>query len=139
MKKLMVLSVILITISLGCVGKSTDNVQTNDGLSSDVVDNSWCSPDTFQSNGSEGFTLKGITEYNGSEVCEAEWNYDSGVATEYFTRDGNVTMVYKNVSNTDVSNSSLNNGSEEIPNTVDENITNDSNKLLINETVNNSS
>lgn len=114
MKKMIVLLAIFAVISLGCVGK--DKLQTNDRSGSQTVTDEngnsydWCISNIVnQSNKSDtGFTIKGITEYQGIEVCEAEWKYEGGSVTEYFTEDGNATMIYK-----DINGNIINNTNEE--------------------------
>jgi len=32
------------------------------------------------------FEIKGITNYEGKEVCESQWNSDEGSMTQYFMR-----------------------------------------------------
>lgn len=98
MNKTTALVVLLVMISIiiaGCIG----NEQTVKTPSGDVkvsqgtgTGPDWCKAGTsVTSSGPQGegsFTIKGMTTYQGKDVCESEWTTTDGTMTQYFSEDG---------------------------------------------------
>lgn len=95
MKKINKIVIIILLISAiavfaGCESKKG----TTPGTGTD-----WCKAgskiisSTPESEGT--FLIKGLTTYQGKEVCEAEWSYDGGSMTQFFNEDGSygVTII----------------------------------------------
>lgn len=131
MKKKIVLLITFMVISLGCVSK--DKLQTNEDRDLQTVTEDpydWCAPGDIINSSNEsytGFIIKGMTEYQGEDMCEAEWKYEGGSVTELFTEDGNTTMIYKDING----NVIINDANEQ-----DETVS-DTGEAVTNETVNN--
>ncbi len=115
-KKKMNKKTILVTLSIfvvltglsGCV--TGPNTVTGPGgekvtLNEKGTGPDWCKAGTkITSSGPQGqgsFEIKGITQHNGTEVCEAEYVYDQGSMTQYFNEKGDyAVMVYKDKNGT---------------------------------------
>lgn len=104
MNKTTVLAILLIIMSIiitGCTG-SDKTIKTPEG---DIKISQgpgsgpdWCKAGTqMTSSGPQGqtsFVVKGITAYQGREVCEMEWLGDEQITTtQYFNKDGSFTAV----------------------------------------------
>lgn len=95
-----ILLIVAIAIIAGCVG----NEQTVKTSSGDVkisqgtgTGPEWCKAGTkITASGPQGegsFTIKGITTYQGKDVCESEWATTDGTMTQYFNEDGSFTAT----------------------------------------------
>lgn len=96
MKKLIILSIILVLIFSGCTEKTATDIQTKEGKSTvsegTGVGADWCkagTSTTSSSNTAEGqssttYAIKGITTYKGRQVCESETKY-AGTGTDSFS------------------------------------------------------
>lgn len=95
-----ILLIVVISIIAGCVG----NEQTVKTPSGDVkisqgsgAGPDWCKAGTkITASGPQGegsFTIKGITTYQGKDVCESEWATTDGTMTQYFNKDGSFTAT----------------------------------------------
>lgn len=75
----------------------------------------WCKTGTkITSSGIQGqqgsFEIKGITTYNDTKVCEAEYIYDKGSMVQYFNEKGDyVVMLYKDKNGTVIQQIAANN------------------------------
>lgn len=102
---LTVLPVLILAVLSGCVGQKT--ITTPAGkvtVEEGGVGPSWCKAGTKMtmtqtipgSQGPSSFEIKGLTTHNGTEVCEADYNYDQGAMTYYFNQKGDyIVMDYK--------------------------------------------
>jgi len=103
MRKITALVVLLIMISViiaGCIGNEqiietpSGNVKISQGSGSGP---DWCKTGTqITSTGPQGegsFVIKGITTYQGKEVCESELTYNEGTMTQYFNSGGTFTAT----------------------------------------------
>ncbi len=95
-----ILLIVTIAIIAGCVG----NEQTVKTPSGDVkisqgsgTGPDWCKAGTkitaSSPEGEGSFTIKGITTYQGKDVCESEWTTTDGTMTQYFNEDGSFTAT----------------------------------------------
>ena len=93
-KILIILSIIGLIAFAGCTGKQ-DTIKTPDGeikVSEGGSGPDWCKAGTkMTTTGADGkqgsFEIKGITNYEGKEVCESHWSSDEGSMTQYFNED----------------------------------------------------
>jgi hypothetical protein len=102
-KILMILSIMLLIVFAGCAGKNEQTINTPNGdikVSQGMVGSDWCKPGTSITSNQQGqysFTIKGLTTYNGQEVCEAYATYDhvgqSVNVTYYFSKDNKYTHI----------------------------------------------
>lgn len=79
------------TIVIANTNVSVNGANTNNlDVDNDIYE--WCSPEdkivVQTTKGQEEFTIKGITTYQGREVCQAEQIYDNGKKVRYFSKDG---------------------------------------------------
>lgn len=106
MKILIILSIIVLVAFAGCTG-TQDTIKTPDGevkISQGGSGPDWCKAGTkMTTTGADGkqgsFEIKGITTYEGKEVCESEWKSDEGSMTQYFNEDSSyLVMISKDKS-----------------------------------------
>ena len=135
MKKVIILSIIVVLIFSGCTEKTGNDGQTNPGTEIQTTDGKltvsegtgagpdWCkagTTSTFASNepGSQGsfnFVIKGLTTYKGKQVCEAEAKItaagsESITYQQFYTQDGKYgVMIMKDSSGKVISENEFNN------------------------------
>ncbi len=130
-KKVMVVVVILIMLAIisGCTTKEVTpqtatpgetptitSVATPNGQTQTSIGNagsSWCQTGTnittTTTTGQGYFVVKGMTIYKGNDVCEADYNYNQGSITYYFTENSKYfVMIYKDTSGKTLSETSNN-------------------------------
>jgi len=134
---LIIISVLVVILS-GCTEQKTmigDEKGTEGGIGPD-----WCKTGTKLSvkvGNASSFIIKGITEHNGTEVCEASIDSVSGSIVQYFNEKYDyIVIVYKdqngkvvqevNINNSNTNNSNTNNSNTNNYNTNNSN-TNNSN------------
>jgi len=105
-KILIILSIIGLIAFAGCTGKQ-DTIKTSDGeikVSEGGSGPAWCKAGTKMTatgpDGKQGsFEIKGITNFEGKEVCESQWSSDDGSMTQYFNEDQSyLVMIQKDKS-----------------------------------------
>ncbi len=105
-KILIILSIIGLIAFAGCTGKQ-DTIKTPDGeikISEGGSGPAWCKAGTKMTNtGPDGkqvsWGIKGITNYEGKEVCELEMISNEGSTTQYFNEDSSyLVMIQKDKS-----------------------------------------
>lgn len=71
-------------------GIGTGSLQVSSGAT--VKESDWCKSGTKITvnllSGKKEFTVIGLTNYMGREVCQAEMTYENGKSTKYFSQDG---------------------------------------------------
>lgn len=107
-KKIMVtiLSVFIMTTVLsGCTGpKEIDTPAGKVTVDEGRTGPDWCKTGmkvtSSDQQGQQGsFEIKGLTQHNGTEVCEAEIVHEEGTLTQYFNEKGDyIVMIYKDKS-----------------------------------------
>lgn len=95
-----ILLIVTIAIIAGCIGKEqtiktpSGDVKVSQGTGAGP---NWCKAGTSVTSSSpqgEGsFTIKGMTTYQGKDVCESEWATTDGTMTQYFNEDGSFTAT----------------------------------------------
>lgn len=127
MKKIIILSLLVVIIFSGCTEKTGTEIQTNEGTLT-VSEGTgsgpeWCkagTSSTFASNapGSEGsvnYVVKGLITYKGKQVCELEAkvtgsNAETVYYTQYFSQDEKYfAMIIKDSSGNILSENEVNN------------------------------
>ena len=121
-KAFIMLSIILLIAFAGCTGKEKTvstpggdvKISEGSGLGPD-----WCKAGTSMTNtGVQGqgysFVIKGMTTYQGKDVCEADAKFDqgwqSGSMTYYYSQDGKyMHMVMKDASGSIINEMDVNN------------------------------
>ncbi len=88
MKKIIIIAVLLSVTVLGCIGQNNSEKIKTDNLKEG---NEWCKEGSkITSVGSEGnlttFYIKGITNHNGLELCEADYD-NNGTMIQYFNKN----------------------------------------------------
>lgn len=105
-KILIILSIIGLIAFAGCTGKQ-DTITTPDGdvkISEGGSGPAWCKAGTkmttTMTDGKQGsFEIKGITNYEGREVCELEMINNEEYITQYFNEDSSyLVMITKDKS-----------------------------------------
>lgn len=99
-KILIVLSIILLIAFAGCTGKKEQTISSPGG-DVKVVEGSgpnWCKAGmTMTQAGPNGvqvtFEVKGITTYEGKEVCESGWTSNEGTMTTYTNEDSSYYVM----------------------------------------------
>ena len=99
-KILIILSIIGLIAFAGCTGKQ-DTIKTPDGeikVSEGGSGPDWCKAGTrMTTTGADGkqgsFEIKGITNYEGKEVCELEMISNEGPITQYFNEDQSYLVI----------------------------------------------
>lgn len=105
-KILIILSIILLIAFAGCTGKKEQTInQTVSSPSGDInisgksgTGSDWCSAGTkMETSAPTGekaaFEIKGITNYEGKDVCWAEYTYSEGSFAEYFNQDSSYAVM----------------------------------------------
>ncbi len=104
-KVLIVLSIILLAAFAGCTGKNeqtvNQSVPPDDGIKTSGESgkaSGWCSTGTKMDipnpTGQKAtFEIKGITNYEGKDVCWAEYKYSEGSMAEYFNQDQSYAVL----------------------------------------------
>ena len=109
-KILIILSIIGLIAFAGCTGKQ-DTIKTPEGeikISEGGSGPAWCKAGTkMTTTGADGkqgsFEIKGITNYEGKEVCESEWISNEGSVTQYFNEDSSyLVMIQKDKSGKEI-------------------------------------
>ncbi len=102
MKILTTLSIILLVAFAGCTGNVDKTISSPEGdvkISENVgTGPNWCNTGTkLTATGPTGeqaaFEIKGIVNYEGKEVCSAEWISTEGTLTQYFNEDHSYTVM----------------------------------------------
>ncbi len=103
MKKIAIsiLSIFIIAAFSGCTGPNTVTTPSGD-VKVESVGNGpdWCKAGTKVTSATQGgqgsFEIKGMTKYEGKDVCQSEYKYNEGSITQYYTENGKyVVMIYK--------------------------------------------
>ena len=105
-KILIIVSVVLLMAFSGCTAQNEKVVKTPNGdvkVSEGSGGASWCKSGTTITTNSGGkqasFVIKGITNYEGKEVCESSVDSDEGSMTIYTSQDSTYyVMVTKDKS-----------------------------------------
>ncbi len=105
-KVLLVLSIILLIVFAGCTSKTEKTIgqtdPTKDGgskiPSESAISTTWCNTGTKMDipspTGQKAtFEVKGITNYEGKDVCWAEYKYSEGSMSEYFNQDQSFAVL----------------------------------------------
>ena len=108
-RKIIIVSILIIAVILsGCIDQKIEKKTTEEGKGS-----YWCKVGMkLPANvGNAGiFTIKGITEYNGTEVCEAVIESESGSIVQYFNQKNDYAVIlYKGKDGKVVEEINLNN------------------------------
>jgi hypothetical protein len=127
MKIIIFISLIAMVIFAGCTGKTSTDIQTNEGKltvsEGTGAGPDWCKAGTAStftsvapgSFGSASYIIKGLTTYKGKQVCEAEAKVtgtesESIYYSQYFTQDGKYfVMVIKDSSGNILTENEVNN------------------------------
>jgi len=105
-KILIILSIILLVAFAGCTTKKTTNTSNVDVKVPQVGSGpDWCKAGTkMTSTGPSGevsFEIKGIVNYEGKDVCSAEWSSGNGSMVQYFNEDQTyIVLITKDKSGT---------------------------------------
>lgn len=101
MKILLVISVVLLIAFSGCTAKNEQTIKSPSGDVKVSVGQSgpdWCKAGTTMTTTSPdgkqvSYAVKGITTYEGKEVCESGWSSKEGSYTIYTGADGTYNVM----------------------------------------------
>lgn len=113
---LVILSIFVIATLSGCVTEPK-TITTPEGQKVTMEEGSigpdWCKKGTKMTSSGAGqlgsLEIKGITKYDGKDVCEAEYIHDQGSMIQYFNENGDyAVMIYKDTSGNIIQTINLN-------------------------------
>lgn len=99
-KIMLILSVVLLIAFSGCTAKNDQVIKTPNGdvKVSEGSGPDWCKKGTtVTATGPDGrqvsYSVKGITSYEGKEVCESSWSSDDGSYKTYVNKDSTYSVM----------------------------------------------
>lgn len=83
------------THTLNTLNVSTNQIKNN--VVAHISAGDWCNPGTVENvdvlGDKQQFIVKGLTTYEGNEVCQSEYTYKDGKSVRYVSKDGSFNVM----------------------------------------------